>query len=103
MGGVIYGLRGVLGLVFSMGRRVVWEALLIVVAEMDMDLERELPQLWVSSATKVTRTCGGTRCCNVFEEFCHQVAAALVLSLLGSVAFFLLVVLAALNLHKKCK
>ncbi|XP_057475530.1 CASP-like protein 1E2 [Actinidia eriantha] len=41
--------------------------------------------------------------CNVFEEFCHQVAAALVLSLLGSVAFFLLVVLAALNLHKKCK
>ncbi|XP_057469554.1 CASP-like protein 1E2 [Actinidia eriantha] len=41
--------------------------------------------------------------CNVFEEFCHQTAAALVLSLLGSVAFFFLVVLAALNLHKKCK
>ncbi|XP_057475402.1 CASP-like protein 1E1 [Actinidia eriantha] len=41
--------------------------------------------------------------CNVFEEFCHQGAAAVVLSLLGSVAFFLLVVLSTLNLHKKCK
>ncbi|GFZ14042.1 hypothetical protein Acr_24g0002320 [Actinidia rufa] len=41
--------------------------------------------------------------CNVFEGFCHQGVAAIVLSLLGSVAFFLLVVLATLNLHKKCK
>ncbi|CAL5347058.1 unnamed protein product [Camellia sinensis] len=41
--------------------------------------------------------------CNVVEKFCHQLSAALVVSLLGSVAYMLLVGLAALNLHKKYK
>ncbi|KAM7485126.1 hypothetical protein LguiA_001135 [Lonicera macranthoides] len=41
--------------------------------------------------------------CNVFDKFCHQVAAAIIVSFLGSLAFLLLVVLAALNLHKKQK
>uniref|UniRef100_A0A5B7B8D4 CASP-like protein n=1 Tax=Davidia involucrata TaxID=16924 RepID=A0A5B7B8D4_DAVIN len=41
--------------------------------------------------------------CNVFGKFCHQVAAAVILSLLGSLAFLWLVALAALNLHKKHK
>ncbi|KAL3505781.1 hypothetical protein ACH5RR_031163 [Cinchona calisaya] len=39
--------------------------------------------------------------CNVFGKFCNQVAAAIVVSLLGSTVFLLLVLLAALNLHKK--
>ncbi|XP_047315002.1 CASP-like protein 1E2 [Impatiens glandulifera] len=39
--------------------------------------------------------------CNVFDKFCHQVIAAIALSFIGSLAFFLLVVLAAHNLHKK--
>ncbi|XP_065863573.1 CASP-like protein 1E1 [Euphorbia lathyris] len=37
--------------------------------------------------------------CNVFGKFCHQVAASLVISLLGSIVFFLLVLLSALRLH----
>lgn len=41
--------------------------------------------------------------CNVFDKFCHQVAAAIIISFLGSLVFLLLVVLAALNLHKKYK
>ncbi|KAM7463043.1 hypothetical protein LguiA_031164 [Lonicera macranthoides] len=41
--------------------------------------------------------------CNVFDKFCNQLAGAIVVSLLGSLAFFVLVVLAALNLHKKSK
>ncbi|KAL0388694.1 UNVERIFIED_CONTAM: CASP-like protein 1E2 [Sesamum radiatum] len=39
--------------------------------------------------------------CNVFDKFCDQAAAAMGLSGAASVAFFLLVVLATLNLHKK--
>ncbi|KAL0457308.1 UNVERIFIED_CONTAM: CASP-like protein 1E2 [Sesamum latifolium] len=39
--------------------------------------------------------------CNVFDKFCNQAAAAFGLSGAASVAFFLLVVLATLNLHKK--
>lgn len=39
--------------------------------------------------------------CNVFGRFCNQVAGAIVVSLLGSAAFLLLVLLAAINLHKK--
>lgn len=39
--------------------------------------------------------------CNVFGRFCNQVAGAVVVSLLGSAAFLLLVLLAAINLHKK--
>ncbi|KAA8548513.1 hypothetical protein F0562_000220 [Nyssa sinensis] len=39
--------------------------------------------------------------CNVFGKFCNQVAAAVVVSLLGSIAFLWLVALAALNLQKK--
>ncbi|KAK2358192.1 CASP protein 1E1 [Trifolium repens] len=31
--------------------------------------------------------------CNVFDKFCHQVAASIILSLLGSLAFLLLIVL----------
>ncbi|KAJ7980216.1 CASP-like protein [Quillaja saponaria] len=39
--------------------------------------------------------------CNVFGKFCNQVAASLVLSLLGAIAFVLLVVVATFRLHKK--
>ncbi|KAL3508051.1 hypothetical protein ACH5RR_033433 [Cinchona calisaya] len=39
--------------------------------------------------------------CNVFGKFCHQVAGAIVVSLVGSAVFLLLVLLAMLNLHKK--
>ncbi|EXC03138.1 hypothetical protein L484_008470 [Morus notabilis] len=39
--------------------------------------------------------------CNVFDKFCDQAAAALVVSLLGAIAFLLLIVLAAKRLHNK--
>ncbi|KAL8201257.1 hypothetical protein R6Q57_012596 [Mikania cordata] len=39
--------------------------------------------------------------CNVFDKFCHQVAASIVLSFIGSMAYLLLVVLAVLNAYKK--
>ncbi|KAG8370042.1 hypothetical protein BUALT_Bualt14G0076500 [Buddleja alternifolia] len=39
--------------------------------------------------------------CNVFGKFCNQAAAAIGLSGATSLAFFLLVVLATFNLHKK--
>ncbi|KAJ7955047.1 CASP-like protein [Quillaja saponaria] len=39
--------------------------------------------------------------CNVFGKFCNQVAASLVLSFLGSIAFMLLVMVATLRLHQK--
>lgn len=39
--------------------------------------------------------------CDLFENYCHQMAAALVLSLLGAFAFIWLVVLAVLALRKK--
>lgn len=39
--------------------------------------------------------------CNAFDKFCQQVAAAIVVSLCGSAVYLLLVLLAALNLHKK--
>ncbi|XP_010241324.1 PREDICTED: CASP-like protein 1E1 [Nelumbo nucifera] len=38
--------------------------------------------------------------CNVFGTYCHQVAASIGVSLLGSLLFVLLVLLAVLNLHK---
>lgn len=39
--------------------------------------------------------------CNVFDRFCHQVAGAIAVSFIGSLVFLLLVILTALNLHKK--
>ncbi|KAF8401541.1 hypothetical protein HHK36_012483 [Tetracentron sinense] len=39
--------------------------------------------------------------CNVFGIYCRHIAASIVLSLLGALVFFLLVVLSALSLHKK--
>ncbi|XP_076956348.1 CASP-like protein 1E2 [Bidens hawaiensis] len=39
--------------------------------------------------------------CNVFDKFCHQVAVAIFVSFAGSIAYLLLIVLAALKLHKK--
>ncbi|KAG6432172.1 hypothetical protein SASPL_103746 [Salvia splendens] len=39
--------------------------------------------------------------CNVFDKFCSQTAASLGLSAAAAVAFFLLVVLATYNLHKR--
>ncbi|XP_059648185.1 CASP-like protein 1E2 [Cornus florida] len=39
--------------------------------------------------------------CDVFDKFCHQGAAAIAMSLLGSLAYLLLVMLAAFKLHKK--
>ncbi|XP_057960130.1 CASP-like protein 1E1 [Malania oleifera] len=39
--------------------------------------------------------------CNVFDKFCHQVAVAVLLSLLGAIAFLLLVVLAASSFYKQ--
>ncbi|KAI3821930.1 hypothetical protein L1987_09506 [Smallanthus sonchifolius] len=39
--------------------------------------------------------------CNVFGKFCNQIAVALFLSFAGSIAYLVLIVLAALKLHKK--
>ncbi|KAJ1395177.1 Casparian strip membrane protein [Sesbania bispinosa] len=39
--------------------------------------------------------------CNVFDKFCHQVAASIILSLLGSVAFLFLVMIPLLRLHPR--
>ncbi|KAK3011415.1 hypothetical protein RJ639_010903 [Escallonia herrerae] len=39
--------------------------------------------------------------CNKFGKFCNQAIAAVAISMLGSLAFLLLVLLAALNVHKK--
>ncbi|KAF4358836.1 hypothetical protein F8388_013640 [Cannabis sativa] len=39
--------------------------------------------------------------CNVFGKFCHQAAAAFVVSALGAIAFLLLIVFALKRLHKK--
>jgi uncharacterized protein (TIGR01569 family) len=40
--------------------------------------------------------------CNVFDKFCHQVAASIILSLLGSLAFLLLIVLLPiLRFHRR--
>ncbi|EEF45487.1 conserved hypothetical protein [Ricinus communis] len=41
--------------------------------------------------------------CNVFGKFCNQVAASVVLSLIGSIVFVLLVMLTAFRLHNKSK
>ncbi|XP_041016755.1 CASP-like protein 1E1 [Juglans microcarpa x Juglans regia] len=41
--------------------------------------------------------------CDVFDGYCHHLAAALVLSLIGSFAFLGLVLLSVLGLHKKSK
>ncbi|KAK8688430.1 hypothetical protein V6N13_087197 [Hibiscus sabdariffa] len=43
------------------------------------------------------------RVCNMFGGFCHQMTAAIILSLVGSLIFFWLVALAILNLHKKSR
>ncbi|TXG63513.1 hypothetical protein EZV62_010507 [Acer yangbiense] len=39
--------------------------------------------------------------CNLFGGFCREFAAALILSLVGSLVFLLLVVVAVFNLHKR--
>ncbi|CAA3027343.1 CASP 1E2 [Olea europaea subsp. europaea] len=39
--------------------------------------------------------------CNVFDKFCDQAAVAVGISFVGSMSFFLMVLLATLNLHKK--
>ncbi|XP_076908586.1 CASP-like protein 1E2 [Bidens hawaiensis] len=39
--------------------------------------------------------------CNVFDKFCHQVAAAMALSFIASVAYLLLIVMAIFNVYKK--
>lgn len=39
--------------------------------------------------------------CNVFGKFCHQISMALFLSFAGSIAYFVLIVLSTLKLHKK--
>ncbi|PIN00537.1 hypothetical protein CDL12_26961 [Handroanthus impetiginosus] len=44
---------------------------------------------------------GWKKVCNAFDKFCDQAAAAISLSTVAALLFFLLVVLAALNLHKK--
>ena len=41
--------------------------------------------------------------CGVFGKFCGQVAASLLLSMLGSIVFLLLVVFAAFRLHRKSR
>ncbi|XWS36218.1 hypothetical protein CRYUN_Cryun20dG0066500 [Craigia yunnanensis] len=41
--------------------------------------------------------------CNWVRGFCHQITAAIILSLVGSLVFFWLVALAILNLHKKLR
>ncbi|KAI3713762.1 hypothetical protein L1987_72348 [Smallanthus sonchifolius] len=39
--------------------------------------------------------------CNVFDKFCHQVTAAMVLSFFASMAYLLLVVLVVFHVYKK--
>lgn len=39
--------------------------------------------------------------CNVFDKFCDKTAAAIGLSAVAALLFFLLVVIATMNLHKK--
>ncbi|KVH89852.1 CASP-like protein 1E2 [Cynara cardunculus var. scolymus] len=39
--------------------------------------------------------------CNVLDKFCHQIAIALFLSFAGCIAYFLLIVIGAVRLHKK--
>ncbi|KAI4317640.1 hypothetical protein L6164_025495 [Bauhinia variegata] len=39
--------------------------------------------------------------CNVFDKFCNQVAAAIVVSLVGSAAFLLLVLVPVLKIHRQ--
>ncbi|XP_071720825.1 CASP-like protein 1E1 [Rutidosis leptorrhynchoides] len=39
--------------------------------------------------------------CNMFKRYCHQGAASIVMSYIGSFAFLWLVVFAIMNLHKK--
>ncbi|KAK6239309.1 hypothetical protein QUC31_004778 [Theobroma cacao] len=41
--------------------------------------------------------------CELFGGFCHEMTAAIILSLVGSLVFFWLVALAILNLHKKSR
>ncbi|KAL6952999.1 hypothetical protein U1Q18_040912, partial [Sarracenia purpurea var. burkii] len=41
--------------------------------------------------------------CDMFETFCYHSIAAMVMSMLGSFVFLWLIVLAALDLHKKSK
>ncbi|KAK1428214.1 hypothetical protein QVD17_17043 [Tagetes erecta] len=41
------------------------------------------------------------RVCHIFKRYCHQGAASITMSFLGSFAFLWLVVFAILNLHKK--
>ncbi|KAI3985291.1 hypothetical protein MKX01_033605 [Papaver californicum] len=40
--------------------------------------------------------------CNVFDSYCHHVAASINLSLVAALMFLLLLALAASKLHKKC-
>lgn len=39
--------------------------------------------------------------CHIFGKFCHQVSGAVLVSLLGSLAYLLLLVLSTLDLQKK--
>ncbi|GLT42000.1 hypothetical protein SLA2020_160240 [Shorea laevis] len=41
--------------------------------------------------------------CNIIDNFCEQAGASFAVSLLGSLAFFLLIVLAAFSLHRRSK
>jgi len=41
------------------------------------------------------------RVCNVFEKFCDQMAASIGVSLIGSLAFLLLVIIPVLRLHPR--
>ncbi|GKU85538.1 hypothetical protein SLEP1_g204 [Rubroshorea leprosula] len=46
---------------------------------------------------------GWNKVCNIFDHFCEQARASFAVSLVGSLAFLLLIVLAALSLHKRSK
>lgn len=39
--------------------------------------------------------------CNMYAKFCHQVTASVALSLMGAIAFLLLIILTASKLHKR--
>ncbi|KAK9052811.1 hypothetical protein SSX86_029441 [Deinandra increscens subsp. villosa] len=39
--------------------------------------------------------------CNVFDKFCHQVAAAMALSFIGSIAYLLLIELAVFDIYRR--
>ncbi|XP_059648909.1 CASP-like protein 1E2 [Cornus florida] len=88
----------------TMGRRK-WLSLMIIILDLVM-LVLLFSSIGAATAIGIIGYQGNShvrwnKVCDVFDKFCHQVAAAIAMSLLGSLAYLLLVMLAAFKLHKK--